>query len=266
MTESDSTTKTVSRRRLLTTAGASVAALGAFPVIHQGADLSNPDIVGHRGVAGLEAPNTIAGVRLADELGADGVALDVRRTADGELVLFHDPVLDISTNASGRVETTTAEELADVRVDGEPIPTLREALGVVSGTEMSLFLELKKTGYTEETLALVEEFGLEARTTLTSFRVPALNVLDDPPVDRGFLAGAPHPDLFSEARQAGSSLVLSHYVPYGLDWFVEKANRSEMDPGIWELASTEAHIKDALSFDIDLLITNRPDIALEKLG
>lgn len=263
MTNSDE--PTISRRRLLASAGASVAALGTIPVVHQGAELTRPAIVGHRGVAGLEAPNTIAGVRLAEELGADGVALDVRQTADGTLVLFHDPVLDISTNASGRIETRTVEELADVRVDGEPIPTLREALRVVEETDLSLYLELKKLGYTDETLALLDEFGLESRTTLTSFRQGALTGLGETPIDTGYLAGAPHPDLFAEARQADSSLVLSHYVPYGLEWFVEEANHRDMRPGIWELASTEAHIEDSLSYDIDLLVTNRPDIALEKV-
>lgn len=263
MTDSDK--PTISRRRLLATAGASVAALGTIPVVHQGAELSSPEIVGHRGVAGLEAPNTIASIQLAEEIGADGVALDVRQTADDTLVLFHDPVLDISTNASGRIETTTDDELADVRVDGEPIPTLREALRLIEATDMSLYLELKEVGYTDDTLALIEEFDLESRTTLTSFRTGALSHLEGPPVDIGFLAGAPHPDLFADARKTGSSLVLSHYVPYGLDWFVEEADRWDMTPGIWELASTETHIEDSLSYDIDVLMTNRPDIALEKV-
>lgn len=261
----DSDKPTISRRRVLASAGASVAALGSIPVIHQGSELTRPEIVGHRGVAGLEAPNTIASIQLAEQLGADGVALDVRRTADGTLVLFHDPVLDISTNASGRIETTTAEELADVRVDGEPIPTLREALRVIEDTEMSLYLELKKAGYTDQTLALIEEFGLESRTTLTSFLTGALAELDTAPVETGFLGSAPHPDLFGDARQTGSSLVLSHYVPYGLEWFVQEANRWDLTPGIWELASTETHIEDSLSYDIGVLMTNRPDIALEKV-
>lgn len=264
MTDSDK--PTISRRRLLASAGTSVAALGSIPVIHQGAELTRPLVVGHRGAAGLEAPNTLASVRLADELGADGVALDVRRTADGELVLFHDPRLEISTNATGTLESKTADQLSEVRVDGEPIPTLRSVLEYVTGTDLQLFLELKEVGYTEQTLALVEAFGLESRTTLTSFETAALADLGEARVDVGFLGGAPHPDLLIDAQRTGSSLVLSHYLPYGMEWFVERARTYGMDPGIWELASTEAHIEDALSFDIEVLMTNRPDIALEKTG
>jgi glycerophosphoryl diester phosphodiesterase len=257
---------TLSRRKLLSAVGASVAALATIPVVYQGSVRRPPLVVGHRGVAGLEAPNTIAGIRLAADLGADGVALDVRRTADGELILFHDPILDVSTNGSGRVDEMTADEIAEIRVEGEPIPTLREALSVLDGLELLAFFELKEPGYAAETLAAVRAFGLEHRTVLTSFRPAALTEIDSRSIERGLLGSVPHPGLFEEAVATDCGIVLSHYVPYGLEWFVEEATTRGLRSGIWELASTEAHIEDALSFDIDVLATNRPDIALEMTG
>lgn len=112
----------ISRRTVLASLGVGVTALGTLPVVHQGSVDSSPLIVGHRGAAGLEPPNTVAGIRRAHELGSDGVGLDVRRTADDELVLFHDPVLDLTTDASGRVEDATLDDLQNARVDGEPPP------------------------------------------------------------------------------------------------------------------------------------------------
>ena len=44
----------------------------------------------HRGASRAEAENTVAAFRRAGEMGADAVELDVRRTADGVLVVHHD--------------------------------------------------------------------------------------------------------------------------------------------------------------------------------
>jgi glycerophosphoryl diester phosphodiesterase len=50
-------------------------------------------VVGHRGVAGHEPENTLRSFRRALEFGVDGIELDVRLSADGELVVFHDATL-----------------------------------------------------------------------------------------------------------------------------------------------------------------------------
>ena len=53
---------------------------------------SLPAIVGHRGWPARFPDNTLAGF-LAVTAVADAVELDVRRSADGKLVLAHDPIL-----------------------------------------------------------------------------------------------------------------------------------------------------------------------------
>ena len=50
-------------------------------------------VFGHRGASAQARENTPAAFRLARQMGADGVELDVRRTADDELIVHHDPVL-----------------------------------------------------------------------------------------------------------------------------------------------------------------------------
>lgn len=49
-----------------------------------------PWVIGHRGARRLAVENTLESLRIALADGADGVEFDVQRTADGELVLFHD--------------------------------------------------------------------------------------------------------------------------------------------------------------------------------
>jgi glycerophosphoryl diester phosphodiesterase len=50
-------------------------------------------VIGHKGAPILEPENRVASFTRARVLGADGVELDVRRTGDGHLVVWHDPVL-----------------------------------------------------------------------------------------------------------------------------------------------------------------------------
>src|SRR4051794_10674132 len=80
-------------------------------------------VLGHRG-APVEAPeNTIAAFVAAGRLGADGVELDVRRTADGALVVRHDATVP----GAGRISALEAGDLP------EDIPILEAALDACAG-------------------------------------------------------------------------------------------------------------------------------------
>ena len=55
--------------------------------------METPLVYGHRGASAAAPENTIEAYVLARDQGADGVEIDVRRSADGILVLHHDPDL-----------------------------------------------------------------------------------------------------------------------------------------------------------------------------
>jgi glycerophosphoryl diester phosphodiesterase len=98
-------------------------------------DRSGPPLVlGHRGASRAAPENTLEAFRLARELGADGVELDVRRTSDGVLVVHHDP-------AREGLGVLRALRLDEVRSACPDIPTVDEALDELSG--MVVNLELK---------------------------------------------------------------------------------------------------------------------------
>ncbi len=91
---------------------------------------SRPLFIAHRG-ASAEAPeNTLAAVRRALALGADGIELDVRVTRDGETVVFHDATLTRLAGRRGRLARLLFRELREVRIQGEPIPMLAEVLAL----------------------------------------------------------------------------------------------------------------------------------------
>jgi glycerophosphoryl diester phosphodiesterase len=56
-----------------------------------------PAVIAHRGASAAAPENTVEAFELAVELGADGIELDVRRTADGHLVVHHDALLPDGT-------------------------------------------------------------------------------------------------------------------------------------------------------------------------
>ena len=84
-----------------------------------------PRILAHRGLAREADENTIAAFAAALATGAQIIETDVRATADGVAVLFHDEVM-----ASGAaVKDLTFTELHAVRLPkGGTVPTLSEAL------------------------------------------------------------------------------------------------------------------------------------------
>jgi glycerophosphoryl diester phosphodiesterase len=83
-------------------------------------------VLAHRGANGVEPENTLAAFRRALELGADGVELDVHRTADGGLVVHH----DAAAPGVGLLADLTTDA---VRASAPQIPTLAEALDVCAG-------------------------------------------------------------------------------------------------------------------------------------
>jgi glycerophosphoryl diester phosphodiesterase len=68
-------------------------------------------VVAHRGAAGQAPENTMEAFRLGVEAGADAIELDVHLTADGQLAIVHDEMLDRTTDRSGSVATMTMDEI-----------------------------------------------------------------------------------------------------------------------------------------------------------
>lgn len=107
--------------------------------------------IGHRGAAGHAPENSATALRLAAQLGADMVELDVRLTRDGVPVVIHDADLDRVTTGQGPVAQRAWEELKDLRlrdsVTGEArdegLMTLAEALALCRSERLGAYLDIK---------------------------------------------------------------------------------------------------------------------------
>src|SRR5262249_47833937 len=125
--------------------------------------------IGHRGAAGHAPENTLAAIRRGIALGVNFVEIDVRRTADGVLVVLHDATVNRTTNGKGRVDRLSLQEVKQLNAgDGEHIPTLEEVLKVAVG-KTGLMLELKTRGAARQAAETVREAGLSSSVIYASF-------------------------------------------------------------------------------------------------
>src|SRR5918912_274970 len=70
-----------------------------------------PVNLAHRGASAVAPENTLEAFRLAVQMGAGGLELDVHQTSDGHVVVIHDPTLDRTTDGAGAVSEMTFDEL-----------------------------------------------------------------------------------------------------------------------------------------------------------
>jgi glycerophosphoryl diester phosphodiesterase len=164
-------------------------------------------VIGHRGARGLYPENTLAGFEGALALGVDALELDVALTADGVVVVSHDPAVnpDLARDAAGTwlrgpgplIRSLTAAELAAYDVgrlrpgsayaalfpeqsprDGERIPRLAEVLRL--GTGAAFVIELKTfpgdsgrgargPELAEAVVAVADAAGATSRITVEGF-------------------------------------------------------------------------------------------------
>jgi len=123
--------------------------------------------LGHRGAAGHLPEHTMAGFHKALELGADGFELDVRITADSQLVTVHGPVID------GHAVQSSA--YADIRKgSGETeIPLLEEVLAAF-GRRAYIDIELKAPGFEPSAITLIEKYCDWNQTLVSAFHPQTL--------------------------------------------------------------------------------------------
>jgi glycerophosphoryl diester phosphodiesterase len=162
-----------------------------------------PPVIGHRGAAARAPENTLAGLRVAKALGCAWVEFDVRLTADGALVLCHDPSLDRTTSGTGAVSARSLPAIRNCDAGsrfgpsfaGERVPTLEEALRLAVELDLGANIEIKSDRGREyataaAVAATIERLRGQAPSVLVSSFLPsALAALRDlaPQVPRGLL-------------------------------------------------------------------------------
>lgn len=146
-------------------------------------------IVAHRGYSGAYPENTLSAFAGAYACGAKTVEFDVRKTKDGELVIFHDDTLERFTGDESTVADYTYDELLQLDAGSwysidfisERIPTLDQTLSLLQSTNMRMFCELKDIGEDTEFVQQVydkcAEYGVLDRVIFLSFNYDYLSAI-----------------------------------------------------------------------------------------
>ncbi len=148
--------------------------------------LPKPAIIAHRGASAYAPENTLASFKLALQQSADAVELDAKLTADGQVVVIHDPTVDRTTLGAGNVHDLRLSELRkldagshfDIAFQGEGIPTLEEVFKAVG---QLTYINVELTNYKsinddlpERVADLVRKYRLQQRVFFSSFNPLAL--------------------------------------------------------------------------------------------
>src|SRR5699024_9416992 len=148
--------------------------------------------IAHRGASARYPENTMAAFKGAVEMGADMIEFDVRLSADGIPVIFHNARLDSPINASGLIADSTLTELKKLDAGSwfhpdfisEQIPTLEETLAWASGT-IRLNIELKTDSVdngkqlAESCLSLVKKYRMSEHVLFSSFDLNMLEYIKE---------------------------------------------------------------------------------------
>lgn len=157
-----------------------------------------PLILSHRGNAEGARENTLEGARRALDVGADGIEIDVRTTADEVPVLHHDRRLDGTDIASTRFEEL--EQIAARR--GYELARLRDILETVDDDTL-VNVEVKAPDAAEPILETVQAWA-QGPVLVTGFDPSVVRAVPDgdPELASGTILGPrrAHRLLFSRRR------------------------------------------------------------------
>ena len=250
--------------------------------------------IAHRGGARIGPENTLEGFREGLEAGAGVIELDVHATADGELVVIHDPTVDRTTDGAGAVRESTLAELRRLdagfrftpddgasypwRGKGVGIPTLEEVYREFPETPVNIEIKGDRPGIEEKVWQTIEGAGAEERTLVVS---------DDSDTTRRFrracggkvATAASSAELFSfwllSRLRLGNPLGLPFRAVQGPETYrglrvvTPEFVRAAREQGLWVDVWTvdeEADMRRLLGYGVDGIITDRPDVLTGILG
>ncbi|WP_026499071.1 glycerophosphodiester phosphodiesterase [Butyrivibrio sp. WCD2001] len=230
----------------------------------------------HRGASGYAPENTIPAFKMAVDMKADGVELDVQMTRDGHLVVIHDEKIDRTSNGTGFVRDYTLEELRQFdfskthpecgRAD---IPLLEEVYDLLKDTGMTINVEFKTgiifyEGIEERVLELTERMGMQDRVWYSSFNhytIKRLNQMRNN-LKTGILYVDGIYEPYNYAETVGAIALHPSVNNLKYPEVVQKAHEKGQKVHVWTV-NTEDQMKLCAELGVDAVIGNYPNKARE---
>lgn len=252
--------------------------------MHPYLDGPHPRAFAHRGwhigeLAGME--NSMSALRRAAEEGYTYLETDVHATADGVVIVHHDPTLDRTTDGHGPVARQRWSAVRRARINGvEPVCKLEDLLEELPHAKINI--DVKADGAVSGVLAVLRRTRSWHRVCAASFSEQRLTRLRTHGGSKLLTSLGPRsaavlrtrslaPWLRSPRRAAAPVPVRLAQVPRWHGWLrvvdpalVRHAHRTGVEVHVWTVDS-EPEMRELLDMDVDGIITDRPDLLREVL-
>ncbi len=256
-------------------------------------DLNYPLVIAHQGGDGLWPGDTLFAYQNAVKLGVDVLEMDIHITKDGVLVLMHDETVDRTTNGTGEIESMTLDELKQLDAgydwtpdEGKTFPFRGQGIKITaleeifqSFPDMHMTIEIKKSNASmiKPFCELIRKYNMQDKVLVASFyddkmkefrrecpEVATSSAKNETTIfvllTKPFLGSLYSPKFYSlqvPERSSGITVMTAS--------FVKAAHERNLAVEPWTINDAET-MRTFISWGVDGIITDRPDIMLEVLG
>jgi glycerophosphoryl diester phosphodiesterase len=230
----------------------------------------------HRGAHLKALENSLASIEAARRLGFSYVETDVRATADGQVVMFHDANARRVIGLDADISATTHADLENLSGVAQAVPTLESAL--TEFPSMRFNIDLKDIGAARLIGGIVGQDGRSTRVCIASFSTRRMRVARAALVGWSVCTSATPIEAFVFLTLGiPRSRVPFHVLqlPYGVaglrllwPWMVRRAHRAGVHVHVWTV-NKEVQMRSALEMHVDGIVTDQPErlrSVLEELG
>ena len=252
-------------------------------------------VIAHQGGDGVWPGDTLFAFEQAVAIGSDVLEMDAHITKDGRIVLMHDEAVDRTTDGTGLIEEMTLAELKQLdaaydwtnddgatfpyRGQGIQVPTLDEVFEKFP--QMRYAIEIKKTTNPMEQpmCDLIRKYGMQDRVVVASFHDAVMQnfralcpevttsasrgeVTRYVLLGKAFLWGfyAPQFQTIQPPYDPAESL----NIPIMTERFIRESQTKGIRVEPWTV-NDPAIMKQYITWGVDGIITDRPDLMMEVL-
>jgi glycerophosphoryl diester phosphodiesterase len=250
-------------------------------------------VMAHRGGEKVWPSNTLVAFERALALGADVLEMDIHSTADGVLVIRHDPIVDTTTNGSGAIASLTLEQIKKLdagytwtgdggqtfpyRGLGITIPTLEEVLQAFPQARLNIDIKPQEPQVVDTFYNILRAYNRLEQVMVGSFHThqirrfrtlsPQTPTAADPNETRLFyflsllgLSRFYHPPIiaFQIPEYAGKLHIVTPR-------FLRAAHDQGIQVHVWTVDEVE-DMQRLMAWGVDGLFTDYPDKLVKLLG
>lgn len=242
-----------------------------------------PLVIAHRGGALLTPENSWESLHYCAGHGFNYVETDAHLSADGEVILVHDPVLDRVSNGTGLVAEHTWEELSKLRINDSEASFVRLADALETFPQLAFNIDAKEDEVSLAMVDIIRAANATDRVCLASFSTQRLwDIRNYAPEIATSLGQSEAVLLWASANltvpaqkfgvPGPAQSVVAAQVPLNLGpftvvnrRFVAHAHRHGIAVHVWTL-NTEADILKALEAGADGIVTDDPQLAAQVIA